>query len=166
MLRRTLIALLSVVLFLPLELPAQNGGGHSSSRSSSRSSSSRSSSRSSSSRRSSSSKSTSARRSSKAKRTASDKPIHVTRTPRPSTSSGTRQRSTVAVRDSHGRIKRSAEARNDFMKQTGYAKGRKGYVVDHVVPLECGGADAPSNMQWQTAEAAKIKDRTERNCRR
>jgi hypothetical protein len=52
------------------------------------------------------------------------------------------------------------------MKQTGYPKGRKGYVVDHNVPLECGGADAPSNMQWLTVAAAKIKDRTEQNCRR
>jgi hypothetical protein len=80
-----------------------------------------------------------------------------------STTSG---KSTVAARDSHGGIKRSAAARNDFMKQTGYPKGRKGYVVDHIVPLECGGADAPSNMQWQAVQEAKIKDRTERNCRR
>ncbi len=35
------------------------------------------------------------------------------------------------------------------------------YVVDHVVPLKRGGADAPSNMQWQTVHAAKTKDRTE-----
>jgi hypothetical protein len=32
-----------------------------------------------------------------------------------------------------------------------------------VVPLECGGADVPSNMQWQTEAEAKVKDRTERN---
>jgi hypothetical protein len=25
-----------------------------------------------------------------------------------------------------------------------------GYVIDHINPLECGGADAPFNMQWQT----------------
>ena len=75
-------------------------------------------------------------------------------------------RSTVAARNSHGRIKRSASARNAFKKQTGYPHGWKGYVVDHVVPLECGGADAPSNMQWQTVAEAKVKDRTERNCRR
>ena len=74
--------------------------------------------------------------------------------------------STVAARDGNGRIKRSAVARKEFMKETGYPKGRKGYVVDHITPLECGGVDAPSNMQWQTAEEAKIKDRTERNCRR
>jgi hypothetical protein len=28
------------------------------------------------------------------------------------------------------------------------------------VPLECGGADVPSNMQWQTVQEAKIKDRS------
>jgi len=52
------------------------------------------------------------------------------------------------------------------MRQTGYPNGRKGYVVDHRIPLECGGADIPSNMQWQTVQAAKIKDRTEARCRR
>ena len=72
----------------------------------------------------------------------------------------------IAQRDGNGRIKRSAVAKREFMKQTGYPSGRKGYVVDHIVPLECGGADAPSNMQWQTVAEAKIKDRTERNCRR
>jgi hypothetical protein len=39
------------------------------------------------------------------------------------------------------------------------------YVVDHVKPLECGGAEAPSNMRWQTVAAVKAKDKTERNCR-
>jgi hypothetical protein len=37
-----------------------------------------------------------------------------------------------------------------------------GYVVDHIVPLACGGADMPSNMQWQTEAAGKAKDRWER----
>src|SRR5262245_46947059 len=76
------------------------------------------------------------------------------------------KKSTVAKRGSNGKIKRSASARAEFMRRTGYPKGRKGYVVDHIVPLECGGADVPSNMQWQTVQEAKIKDRTERNCRR
>jgi hypothetical protein len=35
------------------------------------------------------------------------------------------------------------------------------YVDDHVVPLKRGGADAPSNMQWQTKAAAKAKDKIE-----
>jgi hypothetical protein len=36
-----------------------------------------------------------------------------------------------------------------------------GYVTDHVVRLKRGGADDPGNMQWQTMEAAKEKDRWE-----
>jgi hypothetical protein len=48
------------------------------------------------------------------------------------------------------------------MRQTGYPHGRKGWVVDHIVPLACGGADSPSNMQWQTDAAAKAKDKVER----
>lgn len=34
--------------------------------------------------------------------------------------------------------------------------------MDHVIPLCAGGADHPSNMQWQTTQDAKIKDREER----
>ncbi len=63
---------------------------------------------------------------------------------------------------SHERIKRSAAAKDKFERETGYPHGRKGYVVDHIVPLACGGADAPSNMQWQTVADAKAKDKTER----
>jgi hypothetical protein len=37
-------------------------------------------------------------------------------------------------------------------------------VIDHVVPLACGGADAADNMQWQTVAAAHAKDRWERDC--
>jgi len=39
-----------------------------------------------------------------------------------------------------------------------------GYVRDHIVPLACGGADAVSNMQWQTTEEAKAKDKVELEC--
>ena len=51
---------------------------------------------------------------------------------------------------------------------TGKARGPcLGYVVDHIKPLCAGGADRPSNMQWQTVTDAKIKDRAERaQCRR
>jgi len=73
--------------------------------------------------------------------------------------------------DAHGRIKRSSSAKAAFERHlpcpsTGRTSGRcPGYIVDHVKPLECGGADAPSNMQWQTSAEAKAKDKTERNCR-
>jgi len=70
-------------------------------------------------------------------------------------------------RDSNGRIQRSASAIKDFKHanpcpSTGKSTGRcSGYVIDHVVPLKRGGADASGNMQWQTNEAAKEKDRRE-----
>jgi hypothetical protein len=67
-----------------------------------------------------------------------------------------------AKRDSHGRIQRSEAAKREFMKKTGYPHGRPGYVVDHIKPLSRGGADSPSNMQWQTKEEAKAKDKWER----
>ncbi|HKI11412.1 MAG TPA: HNH endonuclease signature motif containing protein [Candidatus Acidoferrum sp.] len=66
-------------------------------------------------------------------------------------------------RHSHGHSKRSRAAKDAFMRQTGYPHGRKGYVIDHVIPLACGGADSPSNMQWQTVADAKAKDKWERN---
>lgn len=67
---------------------------------------------------------------------------------------------------------RSAAARGAFVKAhpcpaTGKAGRCPGYVVDHIVPLCAGGADASSNMQWQTVAEAKVKDRLERQqCRR
>jgi hypothetical protein len=62
---------------------------------------------------------------------------------------------------------RSSAARTAFVKAnpcpaTGKQRGAcPGYVVDHVTPLCAGGADHHSNMQWQTVEDAKIKDREE-----
>ena len=35
------------------------------------------------------------------------------------------------------------------------------YAFDRLKPLKRGGADSPSNMQRQTKQAAKEKDRTE-----
>lgn len=73
-----------------------------------------------------------------------------------------------AQRDSHGRIKRSAAAKDSFKRQhpcpsTGRSTGAcPGYVIDHIKPLANGGADDPSNMQWQTKAAAKEKDKWER----
>ncbi len=37
-----------------------------------------------------------------------------------------------------------------------------GYVIDHITALACGGADDPSNMQWQSAAEGKAKDKWER----
>jgi hypothetical protein len=80
--------------------------------------------------------------------------------------SGTSHKSSTAKRNSHGRIARSEVAKHAFEVQSGYPHGRPGYVVDHIIPLGCGGLDTPSNMQWQTVAAAKLKDKTERaGCR-
>ena len=46
---------------------------------------------------------------------------------------------------------------------TGRNKGScPNYIIDHIKPLACGGADSPENMQWQTKHEAKLKDRWER----
>ncbi|WP_019865207.1 HNH endonuclease signature motif containing protein [Methylovulum miyakonense] len=53
---------------------------------------------------------------------------------------------------------RSATQKHHFDVQQGYPYGRKGYVVDHICPLEQGGVDAPINMQYQTIAEGKAKD--------
>ena len=84
------------------------------------------------------------------------------RTPRTRTTTAT----AGTPRTTSGRIARSEAAKHQFEAQTGYPHGRPGYVVDHIVPLACGGADALSNMQWQTIAEGKAKDKTERiGCR-
>lgn len=75
------------------------------------------------------------------------------------------------TRDARGRIKRSGAAKDAFKRQqpcpsTGRGSGAcPGFVIDHIKPLECGGADSPANMQWQTIADGKAKDKTERSCR-
>ena len=71
------------------------------------------------------------------------------------------------------RIHRSAGARHHFKQLhpcpvTGRSTGKcPGYVIDHVKPLACGGADDPTNMQWQTIAEAEAKDKWERiGCQR
>jgi hypothetical protein len=63
----------------------------------------------------------------------------------------------------------SAGRREEWDSSSGIARWRStgssmpcpGDVVDHVQALKHGGADSPSNMQWQTKEAAKAKDKWE-----
>jgi hypothetical protein len=64
-------------------------------------------------------------------------------------------------RNESGRIIRSQSAKQEFKQQTGFPKGRPGYVIDHIIPLKRGGCDDPCNMQWQTKEEAKEKDKWE-----
>jgi hypothetical protein len=83
-------------------------------------------------------------------------------------SATTSSRSSAGVkRDAKGRIARSQLAKSDFKREhpcpsTGKSGGAcPGYVIDHVKPLKRGGEDKPSNMQWQTKQAAKEKDKWE-----
>jgi len=72
-----------------------------------------------------------------------------------------------AKRDAHGNLARSSEQKTAFKKShpcpaTGKSTGAcPGYVIDHKVALKRGGADQPQNMQWQTKQAAKAKDKVE-----
>jgi hypothetical protein len=65
------------------------------------------------------------------------------------------------ARDVRGQIARSREATDEFKQMTGYPHRRPGYVIDHIVPLKRCGPDTPSNMQWQTIEDARAKDKWE-----
>lgn len=78
-----------------------------------------------------------------------------------------RHRAEGVARDKHGKIARSHTATDAFKREhpcpaNGNSRGAcPGYVIDHVKALKRGGADDPSNMQWQTKEEAKAKDKWE-----
>ena len=71
------------------------------------------------------------------------------------------------LRDARGRLRRSSAAKAAFEREnpcpsTGEPRGPcPGYIVDHIIALKRGGPDDPSNMQWQTIEDAKAKDKIE-----
>jgi len=76
-------------------------------------------------------------------------------------------------RDAEGRIIRSTSLRNHFQRihpcpSTGLTVGPcKGWAIDHVIPLACGGCDQIENMQWlknsiKSCAGKECKDRWER----
>ena len=78
----------------------------------------------------------------------------------------------IAWSPAEAKIPRSSSAKAEFKRlqpcpSTGRPRGAcPGYIIDHIKPLCAGGPDDPGNMQWQTVEAAKVKDRAERRqCR-
>ncbi len=60
------------------------------------------------------------------------------------------------------RPRKKESSKKQFMRQTGFPKGRKGYVVDYIVPRSKGGMDHPANMQWLRKADAKAKHKRER----
>lgn len=76
-------------------------------------------------------------------------------------------------RDASGQILRSSTVLRRFRAAhpcpvTGTAIGTcAGWAIDHVIPLDCGGCDAVSNLQWlpaaiKSCAGAVCKDRFER----
>jgi len=114
-------------------------------------------------------KSTKAVKASKPAATAAAKPTTHTAAKHPSAHSqhANNKATAGAKRDAHGKLSRSAQQKSAFKKShpcpsTGKSTGScPGYVVDHKVALKRGGADVPQNMQWQTKQAAKAKDKVE-----
>jgi hypothetical protein len=70
----------------------------------------------------------------------------------------------ITVSPANAKIKRSHKVLASFKATnpcpaTGIvSKKCVGYVIDHIKPLCAGGADAVSNLQWQTLVDAKAKD--------
>lgn len=71
--------------------------------------------------------------------------------------------------NSYAKTERSQAAKNHFKHSNPCPSNGKnqgpcpGYIIDHINPIACGGADASSNMQWQTVADGKAKDKWERS---
>ena len=61
----------------------------------------------------------------------------------------------------HAATCRSGNVKHKFDVINGYPHGRKGFVVDHVCALKCGGIDDVKNMQYQNIVDGHAKDRWE-----
>lgn len=71
---------------------------------------------------------------------------------------------TCRVRDSKGHLVRSQKRRTMFLRMIGHKDGKvpKGYAVNHIVPLRCGGCDVPSNLELMTLASWKARTGPER----
>lgn len=71
---------------------------------------------------------------------------------------------TCRVRDKQGRLVRSMQRRAMFLRMIGVHNGKvpKGYAVNHIVPLRCGGCDLASNMELMTIADWKARTGPER----
>ena len=54
--------------------------------------------------------------------------------------------------------------RKEKLKNGGFKLVRD-CIIDHIIPLRCGGPDVEANMQWQTYSESLVKDKTERLCK-
>ncbi len=79
----------------------------------------------------------------------------------PNAGSNTNAANTNVANDTIEEVKTGSEGRIEFMKKSGHPFGWPGYIVDYIVPLDKGGCDCSSNMQWITIEAAKAQGKLE-----
>ena len=70
---------------------------------------------------------------------------------------------TCRVRNSRGELVRSDARKRLFLRGLGIVEQPKGWYVDHIVPLACGGCDVPSNMSLLNEQEWKAKMRFERS---
>jgi len=58
---------------------------------------------------------------------------------------------------------RNRGAKHTFEVETGYPRGRSGYIIEYRVPLACGGANAPiqhamaNDCRWQSTSQTRPK---------
>lgn len=61
-----------------------------------------------------------------------------------------------------GKIYRDYAAVRAFKKKNPKPNDGRAYDIDHIIPLNKGGADKPSNMQWITVEEHRKKSGLEK----
>jgi hypothetical protein len=59
------------------------------------------------------------------------------------------------------KVKRSQEAKKEFLRSKGLKKTPPGYQIDHIKPLFEGGSDTPDNMELLTIQQHKAKTERE-----
>ncbi len=75
---------------------------------------------------------------------------------------GTRYIAGESYKSGMPKVDRSQSAKSEFLRQRGLTKTPPGYQIDHVQPLNKGGADTPQNMQLLTKEQHLFKTNQER----
>lgn len=68
-----------------------------------------------------------------------------------------KQKPRVELRSKNSQEERAPSAREEFMRKTGFPKGRPGFVIEYIIPLDKGGTDTSVNMRWKEKAQPKAK---------
>ena len=77
---------------------------------------------------------------------------------RGSSSQPSNQQPRAENRQKNSKDEKPPSARDEFMRKTGYPKGRPGYVIEYIIPFSKGGTDTSVNMRWKEKAPSKAKD--------